>query len=78
MRLKILIRLRKIASIQSVLNENCNKYGVGIKNKKRLKVKIARLYKNIQGYVNEIHKKLLIIYVKIMRTYYYQHLKLNR
>ena len=57
MRLKILIRLRKIASIQSVLNENCNKYGLGIKNKKRLKVKIARLYKNIRGYVNEIHKK---------------------
>jgi putative transposase len=57
MRVKIIRRMRMISKIQSILDKGYNKNGMGIKNKKVLKQKMARLYKNIQGYVNEIHKK---------------------
>lgn len=57
MRIFILKRKREISKIQSILAKNKNKKGNIIKSKKLLKRKIKRKYKQIEGYVNEVHKK---------------------
>jgi putative transposase len=57
MRIKILSWQKEIKKYQSILDKNKNKNGKKINNKKKLKIKIRRLYLKIKGYVNEVHKK---------------------
>ena len=56
-RIKILRIKKKIQKLQSILDKNKNKKGKTIRNKKSIIIKIQKLYNNIKGYVNEIHKK---------------------
>jgi putative transposase len=57
MRVKIIKLLRKKNKIQSLLDKGKNWYGDTITNIKRLKIKMAKIYAKIEGYVNDIHKK---------------------
>ena len=57
MRLKIIGWYRLIKKYQSIIKKNKNSKCKKLKNKKILKNKIRKLYLNIKGYVNEVHKK---------------------
>jgi len=57
MRLKIIGWYRLIKKYQSIIKKNKNNKGKKLKNKKILKNKIRKIYLNIKGYVNEVHKK---------------------
>ena len=57
MRIRILGWQKEIKKYQSIIDKKKNKAGKKIRNKKKLKNKIRKLYLKIKGYVNEVHKK---------------------
>lgn len=60
MRIKILNWQKTIKKYQSIIDKKKNKDGKKVRNIKRLKTKVRRLWLKIKGYVNEIHKKSAI------------------
>ena len=56
-RVKILKIRDEIQKLQSILDTGINKKGEKLKNRKKINKEIQKLYNNIKGYVNEIHKK---------------------
>lgn len=57
MREKILGILKRISKLQSIIEIDVNKNNLPIRNKRKQKKKVRMLYKKIEGFVNEIHKK---------------------
>ena len=57
MREKILKIQEEIKNLKSNLDKKINKNGKKLKNRKKVLIKIRKLYRKIKGYVNEIQKK---------------------